>query len=152
MRARKLSVMVGVAVIIAGCSTGKRSRGAQLVKAVTAAELQPALSPEFRQVLDASLEARAALSCALAQTLDGRHLRVRYFYRGNPKEAWSEFFDYGPNMLYVDLAMGQTGWDEYVTFMFELENGIAEPQHSADESQPFRSATIPTSLAAGSHR
>jgi len=28
----------------------------------------------------------------------------------------------------------------------------AEPQHSADESQPFRSAAMRVSAAAGSHR
>jgi hypothetical protein len=116
--------MVGLAIITTGRAIQKTSKLPQVANAASVAELQPTLSPALRGLLDHSLEGRAVLSRTLAQTSRGRQVRVRYYYRGDGREPWSDYIDYGPNVFYVGLAMTQTDWDEYALLVFELENSL----------------------------
>ncbi len=147
MTTRTVSRMIVLlAMIIAGCATQRASKAPQVVKVVTVAELLPTLSPALRRLLDNSSEARTVLSRALAQTSGARQLRVRYFYRGDSKEPWSDYFHYGPNVLYVGLAMSQTDWDEYVALVFELENSL-----NSDQSHELWASALRRELSASDY-
>ncbi|HZR16227.1 MAG TPA: hypothetical protein VFE51_02775 [Verrucomicrobiae bacterium] len=137
--------MVSLAIIITGCATQK-TESPQVLSAATVAKLQPTLSPELRGLLDHSLEARAVLSRALAQTSRGRQVRVRYYYRNDAREPWSDYLEYGPRLLHVGLAMSQTAWDEYVLLVFELENSV-----NGDASRELWASVLQGKLSASDY-